>query len=158
MFFFLSDTATTFSEPDSSNASGDAWPGGSDWQSANPGDSIISDCKNWYNTTDTAGLSAVLSRHSNFKRFHSTSFSTPRLSSCEAGVLQCQSVPGCHVDGGWSQWGSWTECSHPCGGGVKFRRRHCDNPSPQSGGRGCLGVAKQQRDCNTHLCTGSPAF
>uniref|UniRef100_A0A3P9CEB0 Uncharacterized protein n=1 Tax=Maylandia zebra TaxID=106582 RepID=A0A3P9CEB0_9CICH len=71
--------------------------------------------------------------------------------SCEAGVLQCQSVPGCHVDGGWSQWGAWTECSLSCGGGVKFRRRLCDNPSPQSGGRGCLGDAEQQRDCNTHL-------
>lgn len=76
------------------------------------------------------------------------------LSTCEAGVLQCQSVPGCHVDGGWSQWGAWTICSLPCGGGVKFRRRQCDNPSPQSGGRGCLGVAEQQKDCNTHVCTG----
>lgn len=77
------------------------------------------------------------------------------LSSCVAGVLQCQSVPGCHVDGGWSQWGAWTDCSLPCGGGVKFRRRQCDNPSPQSGGRGCLGVSEQQKDCNIHLCTGS---
>lgn len=59
VFFLLSDTATTFFEPDSSNASW-AWPGGSDWQSANPGDSIISDCKNWYNTTDTVGFSAIL--------------------------------------------------------------------------------------------------
>uniref|UniRef100_A0A3B4XYZ2 SCO-spondin n=1 Tax=Seriola lalandi dorsalis TaxID=1841481 RepID=A0A3B4XYZ2_SERLL len=75
------------------------WPGGSDWQFANPGESIISDCKNC---------------------------------SCKAGVLHCQSVPGCNVDGGWSQWGAWTECSLPCGGGVKFRRRQCDNPSPQS--------------------------
>uniref|UniRef100_A0A3Q4ARY0 Uncharacterized protein n=1 Tax=Mola mola TaxID=94237 RepID=A0A3Q4ARY0_MOLML len=66
--------------------------------------------------------------------------------------------PGCHVDGGWSRWGDWTECSLPCGGGVQFRRRQCDNPSPQSGGRGCLGVAQQQRDCNTHLCTGSPVW
>uniref|UniRef100_UPI000D314B66 SCO-spondin n=1 Tax=Maylandia zebra TaxID=106582 RepID=UPI000D314B66 len=106
---------------DSSNASW-LWPGGSDWLFANPGEKIISDCKNC---------------------------------SCEAGVLQCQSVPGCHVDGGWSQWGAWTECSLSCGGGVKFRRRLCDNPSPQSGGRGCLGDAEQQRDCNTHLCTES---
>lgn len=37
--------------PDSSNAS---WigPGGSDWQFANPGDSIMSDCKNWYSLTE----------------------------------------------------------------------------------------------------------
>uniref|UniRef100_A0AAZ1XVT6 VWFC domain-containing protein n=1 Tax=Oreochromis aureus TaxID=47969 RepID=A0AAZ1XVT6_OREAU len=106
---------------DSSNALW-LWPSGSDWLFANPGEKIISDCKNC---------------------------------SCEAGVLQCQSVPGCHVDGGWSQWGAWTECSLSCGGGVKFRRRLCDNPSPQSGGRGCLGDAEQQRACNTHLCTES---
>lgn len=80
------------------------------------------------------------------------------LSSCKAGVLQCQSVPGCHVDGGWSQWGAWTECSLPCGGGVKYRRRQCDNPSPQSGGRGCLGVGEQRKDCNIHLCTGSTVW
>ena len=37
--------------PDSSNVS---WigPGGSDWQFANPGDSIMSDCKNWYSLTE----------------------------------------------------------------------------------------------------------
>ncbi|KAM9839429.1 LOW QUALITY PROTEIN: SCO-spondin [Aulostomus maculatus] len=75
--------------------------------------------------------------------------------SCEAGVLQCQSVPGCYVDGGWGQWAAWTMCSLSCGGGVKFRRRHCDNPPPQSGGRGCVGVAEQQKDCNTQLCTDS---
>uniref|UniRef100_A0A8C9YIB5 SCO-spondin n=1 Tax=Sander lucioperca TaxID=283035 RepID=A0A8C9YIB5_SANLU len=105
----------------SSNASW-AWPGGSDWQFANPGDIIISDCKNC---------------------------------TCKAGVLRCQSVPGCYVDGGWSQWGAWTECSLSCGGGVKLRKRQCDNPSPQSSGRGCLGVAEQQKDCNIHLCTGN---
>lgn len=91
-----------------------------------------------------------------FLYFFALSYFSLNLSSCEAGVLQCQSVPGCHVDGGWSQWGAWTECSLPCGGGVKFRRRQCDNPSPQSGGRGCLGVAEQQKDCNIHVCTGSP--
>lgn len=32
---------------ESSNASW-VWPGGSDWQFANPGESLISECKNWY--------------------------------------------------------------------------------------------------------------
>uniref|UniRef100_A0A3B3Y4G4 Uncharacterized protein n=1 Tax=Poecilia mexicana TaxID=48701 RepID=A0A3B3Y4G4_9TELE len=67
----------------------------------------------------------------------------------------CRSVPGCHVDGGWGQWGAWSECSVPCGGGVTFRRRLCDNPAPQAGGRGCLGTAEQKKDCNMQMCTGS---
>uniref|UniRef100_A0A3Q2Y1R4 PROP n=1 Tax=Hippocampus comes TaxID=109280 RepID=A0A3Q2Y1R4_HIPCM len=71
-----------------------------------------------------------------------------------AGVLHCHPLPGCYVDGGWGQWAIWSSCSVSCGGGVHFRRRQCDNPSPQSGGRGCLGIGEQQRDCNTHLCTG----
>uniref|UniRef100_A0A8C7QRY5 SCO-spondin n=1 Tax=Oncorhynchus mykiss TaxID=8022 RepID=A0A8C7QRY5_ONCMY len=105
---------------DSSNTSW-AWPGRSDWQFANPGETIIADCKNC---------------------------------TCEAGVLHCQSVPGCHVDGGWSQWGGWSECSAPCGGGVKLRMRQCDNPAPQSGGRGCAGMSEQQRECNNHTYSG----
>uniref|UniRef100_A0A3Q2Y1R9 Uncharacterized protein n=1 Tax=Hippocampus comes TaxID=109280 RepID=A0A3Q2Y1R9_HIPCM len=71
-----------------------------------------------------------------------------------SGVLHCHPLPGCYVDGGWGQWAIWSSCSVSCGGGVHFRRRQCDNPSPQSGGRGCLGIGEQQRDCNTHLCTG----
>ncbi|CAL8292204.1 unnamed protein product [Lota lota] len=73
--------------------------------------------------------------------------------SCEAGVLQCQTVDGCLVDGGWSQWAAWSECSLPCGGGAKVRHRQCDSPAPQSGGRGCVGQAEQQKDCNAHTCT-----
>uniref|UniRef100_A0A3P9CE93 Uncharacterized protein n=1 Tax=Maylandia zebra TaxID=106582 RepID=A0A3P9CE93_9CICH len=86
------------------------------------------------------------------------SCSGPHIQTRDCNSQPCSgtSVPGCHVDGGWSQWGAWTECSLSCGGGVKFRRRLCDNPSPQSGGRGCLGDAEQQRDCNTHLCTVGP--
>uniref|UniRef100_A0A671PK73 Uncharacterized protein n=1 Tax=Sinocyclocheilus anshuiensis TaxID=1608454 RepID=A0A671PK73_9TELE len=70
-------------------------------------------------------------------------------------VLQCDSVPGCHVDGSWGQWAPWLECSARCGGGVKIRTRECDNPAPQSGGRECVGSGRQQKACNTHSCTDS---
>ncbi|XP_027005082.2 SCO-spondin isoform X2 [Tachysurus fulvidraco] len=73
--------------------------------------------------------------------------------TCEAGVMHCDSLPGCVVDGGWSQWGPWSECSSPCGGGVKLRTRYCNNPAPQGGGRECGGSADQQKECNGHSCT-----
>uniref|UniRef100_A0A8C5EUW8 Properdin n=1 Tax=Gouania willdenowi TaxID=441366 RepID=A0A8C5EUW8_GOUWI len=76
------------------------------------------------------------------------------LSTCEAGFLLCDSAPGCRVDGAWGQWGPWTGCSLSCGGGEKLRKRLCDNPPPEGGARGCVGVAEQQKACNTQQCTG----
>lgn len=32
------------------------------------------------------------------------------------------------VNGGWSVWTKWTECSRTCGKGVKSRSRECINP------------------------------
>uniref|UniRef100_A0A8C5EV38 Spondin-like TSP1 domain-containing protein n=1 Tax=Gouania willdenowi TaxID=441366 RepID=A0A8C5EV38_GOUWI len=71
-----------------------------------------------------------------------------------AGFLLCDSAPGCRVDGAWGQWGPWTGCSLSCGGGEKLRKRLCDNPPPEGGARGCVGVAEQQKACNTQQCTG----
>uniref|UniRef100_A0A3Q1FCU8 SCO-spondin n=1 Tax=Acanthochromis polyacanthus TaxID=80966 RepID=A0A3Q1FCU8_9TELE len=64
--------------------------------------------------------------------------------SCEAGVLRCRSFPGCHVDGGWSQWG-WSVCSVSCGGGQQSRSRFCNSPP-------CSGFSQQSKTCNTHVC------
>ena len=43
------------------------------------------------------------------------------------------------IAGDWSAWGDWSNCSSSCGGGVKERRRQCENPSPQCGGTPCAG-------------------
>ncbi|XP_028290490.1 SCO-spondin [Gouania willdenowi] len=83
-----------------------------------------------------------------------TIISDCRNCTCEAGFLLCDSAPGCRVDGAWGQWGPWTGCSLSCGGGEKLRKRLCDNPPPEGGARGCVGVAEQQKACNTQQCTG----
>ncbi|MBN3300416.1 SSPO protein, partial [Amia calva] len=57
-------------------------------------------------------------------------------------------------DGDWSPWGAWSQCSVPCGGGVRLRLRLCDNPAPQGGGRGCAGGQEQQQECSPQPCTG----
>ena len=43
------------------------------------------------------------------------------------------------IAGDWSSWGDWSNCNSSCGGGVRERRRQCDNPAPQCGGQGCVG-------------------
>ncbi len=57
------------------------------------------------------------------------------------------------VDGDWSAWQSWNECSQSCGGGVTSRYRVCDNPTPDFGGDDCVGAAMETERCNAEKCT-----
>ncbi|XP_014488967.1 PREDICTED: semaphorin-5B isoform X2 [Dinoponera quadriceps] len=50
-------------------------------------------------------------------------------------------------NGQWSSWGSWDECSQPCGG-IRMRKRICDNPPPKNGGLDCPGCDFQFEECN----------
>ncbi|EDO49202.1 predicted protein, partial [Nematostella vectensis] len=63
----------------------------------------------------------------------------------------CNSKP-CPVDGGFSEWGNYTECSVTCGGGTQMRLRTCTNPQPANGGRPCLGETTETKDCNLQPC------
>ncbi|XP_077998339.1 uncharacterized protein LOC144451387 isoform X2 [Glandiceps talaboti] len=52
-----------------------------------------------------------------------------------------------HVDGGWSVWSDYNQCSE---GGIKTRTRECNNPSPSIGGNYCEGSSTEDKVCNIH--------
>ena len=58
------------------------------------------------------------------------------------------------VDGGFSPWSNWTECSVTCGGGVTSKSRTCTQPMPMFGGRRCVrfGPPVETKECNMHEC------
>ena len=58
------------------------------------------------------------------------------------------------VDGGYSDFGDWSECSTECGGGTQTRTRTCTNPAPANGGADCVGDSTETRKCNTQGCPG----
>jgi len=70
----------------------------------------------------------------------------------EMGCDACLSV-----DGGWSAWGPWSECSTTCGlDGLRRRERRCDNPLPQYDGRPCEGDTVETSTCPpTTECPGT---
>lgn len=55
------------------------------------------------------------------------------------------------IHGGWSDWGSWSECSRTCGAGVSITERQCDHPVPAFGGKFCVGERRRYRVCNTEV-------
>jgi len=58
----------------------------------------------------------------------------------------------CPIDGGYSAWGPFAPCSKTCGTGIKTRLRMCTNPSPQHGGKYCMGTPAEVEQCNTDPC------
>ncbi len=58
------------------------------------------------------------------------------------------------VDGGWSPWSVWNQCTKKCGNGYQNRKRDCTNPKPMNGGRSCGSRSYETRYCNPHKCAG----
>ncbi|XP_064617882.1 A disintegrin and metalloproteinase with thrombospondin motifs 14-like isoform X2 [Liolophura sinensis] len=75
------------------------------------------------------------------------------LQYCVSGRCQYEDdvIP---EDGNWSSWGDWGHCSTPCGIGIKYRHRRCDNPAPAFGGKSCEGNFEQYRTCNLDVPCG----
>lgn len=54
------------------------------------------------------------------------------------------------VNGNWSPWSSYTECSVTCGSnGTRNRTRACDQPAPKHNGRVCEGTDQETIKCST---------
>ncbi|XP_047129589.1 uncharacterized protein LOC105843590 isoform X2 [Hydra vulgaris] len=58
----------------------------------------------------------------------------------------------CRVNGGWTQWSSWSLCSQPCQDGIKKRYRSCTNPVPKYGGLQCNGINTDESICYSNEC------
>ena len=60
------------------------------------------------------------------------------------------------IDGGYTEWSEWSNCSEPCGGGLRLHTRNCTNPVPRNNGKTCieqnLGQAEESQGCNTQDC------
>ncbi|MCJ8749980.1 hypothetical protein PDJAM_G00193750 [Pangasius djambal] len=70
-------------------------------------------------------------------------------------IQKCSTL-SCPVDGNWSPWQPWGECSASCGIGERTRVRFCNNPAPANKGRPCPGDSTQLSRCNIQPCPGGP--
>lgn len=92
------------------------------------------------------------------KKTRSRSCSNPVPSnggqSCQGSATETLSCNEnlCPVDGGWSEWTTWSTCSVSCSPGTQYRTRKCNNPSPQNRGRDCEGGAFKESDAETRNC------
>ena len=56
------------------------------------------------------------------------------------------------LDGEWSNWSEWDNCTLECGGGNQTRTRTCTNPEPQFNGTDCIGENSETQICNEDPC------
>ncbi|KAL9952088.1 hypothetical protein ACROYT_G039293 [Oculina patagonica] len=75
---------------------------------------------------------------------------------CVGDNVEAQScnAQSCSVDGGWTNWSAYGECSKTCGKGKKYKTRTCTNPPPSEGGKNCKGKSKKRKRCNEGKCQG----
>lgn len=58
------------------------------------------------------------------------------------------------VDGGWTPWSVWSDCSVTCGRGAQVQTRACINPPPRNNGSDCTGPDRETQECHTLPCLG----
>jgi len=60
------------------------------------------------------------------------------------------------VQGNYTEWSDWSDCSTTCGNGEKYRTRNCTNPPPAFGGMDCsfIGMDRDVQTCQKRACAG----
>lgn len=71
-------------------------------------------------------------------------------------IAECWTEIPCPVNGGWTMWTAWSECSKMCGGGIIAHTRLCLEPEPYANGRPCEGSDREERPCNVVKCPDLP--
>jgi hypothetical protein len=66
-------------------------------------------------------------------------------------IIDCN-THHCPIDGGWTEWTEFSECSTTCDNGTQTRSRNCTNPAPQYGGRDCEGPHREIKMCFLRHC------
>ncbi|KAK7100724.1 hypothetical protein V1264_023622 [Littorina saxatilis] len=72
-------------------------------------------------------------------------------STCKSGIDTAAGVQ-CNVDGVWTLWTSWSECSVTCENGTRHRTRMCNHPPQMHGGKPCEGDDIQFKPCTLPMC------
>ena len=61
------------------------------------------------------------------------------------------------VDGNWGEWSKWSTCTKTCKQGKQSRKRKCNSPAAQYGGKKCDGQPSETQACNQNVqCPGEP--
>ncbi|XP_071960715.1 properdin-like isoform X2 [Antedon mediterranea] len=70
----------------------------------------------------------------------------------------CTAHVRCPIDGGLTEWSSWSNCgAAQCGAkGHRYRRRHCTNPAPRYGGNPCSNKNAVMKESCIKDCTAVP--
>ena len=64
------------------------------------------------------------------------------------------SIKPCPVNGVFGKWSEYSTCTVSCGGGLQYRERKCNSPSPKYGGKDCDGPIRESRTCKETECPG----
>ncbi|CAM4880153.1 unnamed protein product [Rotaria socialis] len=80
---------------------------------------------------------------------------TSQQPNCTDSLIEVRdcNIGCCSVDGNWSPWSPWNNCTADCNGGERVRTRQCNQPTPQCDGAPCGGASSQAEPCNTLPCT-----